>query len=139
MAYEQQYEILPKFIGSIWFLKVNVYKHAIRYRFEKLLQEDCNFVNVGLLQEKTTKSSSLKKNLKDYHNVCFKPDNGKRKYIVEEENEIDGKGNITSKIFSYHELCVATKNFHVQNMVGEGGFGRVYKGRIKSMDNKKVD
>lgn len=48
----------------------------------------------------------------------------------------DEKGNITSKTFSYNELCVATKNFHASNMVGEGGFGRVYKGRIKSIDNK---
>ncbi|WJX64677.1 non-specific serine/threonine protein kinase [Trifolium repens] len=96
-----------------------------------------SFFSCCKLQEKTTKNS-LKKNIKDYHNVCFKSDNGKRKYIVEEENESDGKGNITSKIFTYHELCVATKNFHVHNMVGEGGFGRVYKGRIKNMDNKVV-
>lgn len=63
-------------------------------------------------------------------------DGGKRKYIAEEENTRNGKGNITSKIFSYHELCVATKNFHINNMIGEGGFGRVYKGRIKSINNK---
>lgn len=62
-------------------------------------------------------------------------DSGKRKYLEEEVTK-PGNGNITSKIFSYHELCVATKNFHNSNMVGEGGFGRVYKGRIKSLDNK---
>ncbi|XP_058745067.1 probable serine/threonine-protein kinase PBL23 [Vicia villosa] len=87
-------------------------------------------------QDKNDKNS-LKKRIKDYHNICFKYDSGKRKYIVEEINN-DDKGNITSKIFSYNELCVATKNFHTSNMVGEGGFGRVYKGRIKSIDNKVV-
>jgi len=44
-----------------------------------------------------------------------------------------GKGTFTSQTFSYHELCVATRNFHPENMIGEGGFGRVYKGRIKSI------
>ncbi|KAL2316776.1 hypothetical protein Fmac_030652 [Flemingia macrophylla] len=60
-------------------------------------------------------------------------DISKRKYIQEEIAKI-GKGNITSQIFSYHELCVATRNFHPENLIGEGGFGRVYKGRLKSIN-----
>ena len=60
-------------------------------------------------------------------------DTSKRKYIEEEIAKI-GKGNITSQTFSYHELCVATRNFHPDNMIGEGGFGRVYKGRLKSIN-----
>jgi len=45
-----------------------------------------------------------------------------------------GRGNITSQTFPYHELCVATGNFNPENMIGEGGFGRVYKGRIKNIN-----
>ncbi|XP_061370401.1 probable serine/threonine-protein kinase PBL23 [Gastrolobium bilobum] len=84
---------------------------------------------------------SLKKSIKEYHdaktdqtsfdNVCFKTDSSKREYIEEEMGKI-GKGKNTSQIFSYHELCVVTQNFNPHNMIGEGGFGRVYKGRIKS-------
>ncbi|KAG2390863.1 serine/threonine-protein kinase [Vigna angularis] len=66
-------------------------------------------------------------------NINGTPYNSKRKFIEQEIAKI-GRGNITSQTFSYHELCVATGNFHPENMIGEGGFGRVYKGRIKSIN-----
>ncbi|KAJ1418416.1 Protein kinase domain [Sesbania bispinosa] len=34
------------------------------------------------------------------------------------------------KTFSYETLVAATKNFHVLNKLGEGGFGPVYKGKL---------
>ncbi|KAL5548305.1 hypothetical protein UlMin_003536 [Ulmus minor] len=83
---------------------------------------------------------SLKKSIKDYHdtktlasfaNISFKSDGSKRRYITEEIAKI-GKGNITAQIFAFRELCVATQNFHPDNLLGEGGFGRVYKGHIES-------
>ncbi|KAG4952973.1 hypothetical protein AAZX31_14G024300 [Glycine max] len=100
-----------------------------------------SFFSCCTSQEKIDKNS-LKKSSKNYHhakalpslaNMCFKSDTSKRKYIEEEIAKI-GKGNITSQTFSYHELCVATRNFHPDNMIGEGGFGRVYKGRLKSIN-----
>ncbi|KAF4394130.1 hypothetical protein F8388_017943 [Cannabis sativa] len=90
-------------------------------------------------QEKVDRKS-LKKSIKEYQdtkilasfaNISFKSDSSKRRYITEEISKI-GKGNITAQIFAFRELCVATKNFHPDNLLGEGGFGRVYKGNIES-------
>ncbi|KAL1563768.1 Cold-responsive protein kinase 1 [Salvia divinorum] len=36
-----------------------------------------------------------------------------------------------AKLYSYKELQIATQNFNVSNKIGEGGFGSVYKGRLK--------
>lgn len=57
-------------------------------------------------------------------------DSSRRRYIVEEIEKI-GKGNISAQIFTFHELCIATQNFNTDSLIGEGGFGRVYKGHIK--------
>ena len=92
-------------------------------------------------QERINKRS-LKKSIKEYHdaktltsfaNISFKTDSDKRKFIANEIAKL-GKGNVSSKIFTYRELCAATMNFHPSNMIGEGGFGRVYKGIIKNTD-----
>lgn len=36
------------------------------------------------------------------------------------------------KVFTFQELASATENFNPDLLVGEGGFGRVYRGRLKS-------
>ncbi|OAY67931.1 Serine/threonine-protein kinase PBS1 [Ananas comosus] len=43
-----------------------------------------------------------------------------------------GNGNIAAQTFSFRELAAATKNFRPETLVGEGGFGRVYKGRLEN-------
>ncbi|CAJ1964224.1 unnamed protein product [Sphenostylis stenocarpa] len=92
--------------------------------------------------QKRLRKKTLKKNIKEYHenkiktsfsNISFKTDSGKRKFITDEIAKL-GKGNITSKYIPYRELCVATENFHPANLIGEGGFGRVYKGHLKSLN-----
>ncbi|KAL4310232.1 hypothetical protein GQ457_01G002180 [Hibiscus cannabinus] len=40
--------------------------------------------------------------------------------------------NIAAQTFTFRELAVATKNFRPECLLGEGGFGRVYKGRLES-------
>ncbi|KAK8979326.1 hypothetical protein V6N11_000476 [Hibiscus sabdariffa] len=45
----------------------------------------------------------------------------------------DGESdNIAVRTFTFRELAAATKNFRADCLLGEGGFGRVYKGRLES-------
>ncbi|XP_055833941.1 probable serine/threonine-protein kinase PBL21 [Solanum dulcamara] len=41
------------------------------------------------------------------------------------------KGNV-ARGFTFKELALATQNFREANLIGEGGFGSVYKGRLES-------
>ncbi|KAE8659307.1 Serine/threonine-protein kinase PBS1 [Hibiscus syriacus] len=43
----------------------------------------------------------------------------------------DNKNNIKAQTFSFRELAMATKNFRRECLLGEGGFGRVYKGKLE--------
>lgn len=42
-----------------------------------------------------------------------------------------GNNNIAAQTFTFRELATATKNFRQECLVGEGGFGRVYKGKLE--------
>ncbi|XP_060185016.1 probable serine/threonine-protein kinase PBL7 [Lycium barbarum] len=42
-----------------------------------------------------------------------------------------GSGHIAGHTFTFRELASATKNFRADCLLGEGGFGRVYKGRLE--------
>ncbi|XP_062110747.1 serine/threonine-protein kinase PBS1 [Humulus lupulus] len=45
----------------------------------------------------------------------------------------DGAGvPIAAQTFTFRELAAATRNFRPECFLGEGGFGRVYKGRLES-------
>ncbi|KAL3355606.1 hypothetical protein AABB24_016665 [Solanum stoloniferum] len=45
-----------------------------------------------------------------------------------------GNVNISAEVFTFRELAHATDNFNPEFLVGEGGFGRVYKGHLKRTD-----
>ncbi|RWR81796.1 serine/threonine-protein kinase CDL1-like protein isoform X2 [Cinnamomum micranthum f. kanehirae] len=71
--------------------------------------------------EKRKEESSLSEKLK------LKPLLDMKKEILK-----DGADHISAQTFAFRELAVATKNFRNDCLLGEGGFGRVYKGRLES-------
>ncbi|KAH7847694.1 hypothetical protein Vadar_029145 [Vaccinium darrowii] len=58
-------------------------------------------------------------------------------------NEAHLKGQIfptpNLRIFSFSELKTATKNFRRDRVVGEGGFGKVYKGWVEEKNGSRLD
>ncbi|KAK8609621.1 hypothetical protein V6N13_062066 [Hibiscus sabdariffa] len=52
-----------------------------------------------------------------------------KKEATNKDGESD---NIAVRTFTFRELAAATKNFRADCLLGEGGFGRVYKGRLES-------
>jgi len=98
------------------------------------------------LSKERINRKSLEKSIKEYHDtktlasfakLSFKSDSSRRRYITSEIKQI-GKGNSSAKVFGFRELCVATNNFDQENLLGEGGFGRVYKGHMESNINDVV-
>ncbi|KAI9082353.1 hypothetical protein K1719_035776 [Acacia pycnantha] len=84
--------------------------------------------------QKSSKEYHASKSIASFANISFKSDARRQRYITEEIMKIGNGNNITAKIFSYRELRVATQNFHQDNLIGEGGFGRVYKGFLESLN-----
>ncbi|RWW38096.1 hypothetical protein BHE74_00056705 [Ensete ventricosum] len=54
------------------------------------------------------------------------------------ETSSNGSGHIAAQTFMFRELAAATKNFRADCLLGEGGFGRVYKGKLES-SNQQLD
>ncbi|XP_052187062.1 probable serine/threonine-protein kinase PBL5 isoform X2 [Diospyros lotus] len=50
------------------------------------------------------------------------------------QNEVTkdgGTGNVKARTFTFDQLVVATENFKSSNFLGEGGFGKVFKGKLE--------
>ncbi|XP_056855398.1 probable serine/threonine-protein kinase PBL25 [Raphanus sativus] len=58
------------------------------------------------------------------------PGSPKRTRQVVANNAASQSNNIEAQSFSFRELATATNNFRLENLIGEGGFGRVYKGKL---------
>ncbi|KAL5546177.1 hypothetical protein UlMin_005864 [Ulmus minor] len=50
---------------------------------------------------------------------------------VNEKTSYDEENRGNFRVFAYRELVSATNDFHSSNKLGEGGFGVVYKGRLR--------
>ncbi|CAO2839891.1 unnamed protein product [Amaranthus hypochondriacus] len=48
------------------------------------------------------------------------------------ESKDSKENNIAAQTFTFRELANATKNFRSECLVGEGGFGRVYRGQLST-------
>ncbi|KAL6564008.1 putative serine/threonine-protein kinase pbl26 [Orobanche hederae] len=57
-----------------------------------------------------------------------------RKTTSEAPYKEAGGNIIAAQTFTFRELATATKNFRQEYLLGEGGFGRVYKGRLEKSD-----
>lgn len=54
---------------------------------------------------------------------------------LKEEVSADGKDNSNrAQTFSFDELAAATGNFRSDCFLGEGGFGKVYKGHLEKIN-----
>ncbi|CAI9107449.1 OLC1v1006800C1 [Oldenlandia corymbosa var. corymbosa] len=69
----------------------------------------------------------------NHHHQQPRPENAGKPQIEATNNKPDNKegaNNIAAQTFTFRELATATKNFRQECLLGEGGFGRVYKGRL---------
>lgn len=79
---------------------------------------DYNLLLISLL-EKSAKASQSVEDKKEDSVEC-------------KELSISGSQQISVQTFTFRELVAATKNFRGDCFLGEGGFGKVYKGRLES-------
>ena len=55
----------------------------------------------------------------------------RHKRVAEEILKMGKAGKVTARAFTYAELFEATGGFRPESLLGEGGFGPVYRGRLE--------
>ncbi|PON72786.1 Mitogen-activated protein kinase kinase kinase [Parasponia andersonii] len=85
-----------------------------------------------------SKAKTKKKKIKQQENLVdqIKPTSGdfetNSSLSEKEASKNGGSDHIAAQTFTFRELAAATRNFRPECLLGEGGFGRVYKGRLES-------
>ncbi|CAN4118169.1 unnamed protein product [Withania somnifera] len=77
------------------------------------------------------KTSNKKSSVDSVHHSSDKL-KAKNSLRTKEVDKDAGSNQIAAKTFIFRDLAAATKNFRGDYLLGEGGFGRVYKGVIES-------
>ncbi|KAJ7296143.1 hypothetical protein O6H91_Y141500 [Diphasiastrum complanatum] len=52
--------------------------------------------------------------------------------LAKKKEPQDGNTHVAAQTFTFRELARATRSFKSECLIGEGGFGRVYKGRLRT-------
>ncbi|KAL1200099.1 putative serine/threonine-protein kinase PBL7 [Cardamine amara subsp. amara] len=83
---------------------------------------------------KTRRNSVGKLNRKSSDCSVSTSEKSKAKLSLSDTSESKSKGSdhIVAQTFTFSELATATRNFRKECLIGEGGFGRVYKGYLAS-------
>ncbi|RDY09640.1 putative serine/threonine-protein kinase PBL26, partial [Mucuna pruriens] len=72
----------------------------------------------------------------EHHNHKAKETPRTEPKINKEANKDNGNNNIAAQTFTFRELATITKNFRKECLIGEGGFGRVYKGKLEKTNQE---
>lgn len=85
--------------------------------------------------DKSKKKPKFQQNKKPEDQISSAPDKSKVNSGVglnKEALKDGGSTHIAAHTFTFRELAAAAKNFRADCLLGEGGFGRVYRGRLES-------
>ncbi|XP_064947342.1 probable serine/threonine-protein kinase PBL23 [Musa acuminata AAA Group] len=92
----------------------------------------CCFNSSDVQEEPTEEEEGRERNALAslVNNLAIESDTQKHISVAEELLRI-GNGNNSTRVFTFDELSAATNNFKAECLLGEGGFGRVYKGHLE--------
>ncbi|TVU20050.1 hypothetical protein EJB05_36237 [Eragrostis curvula] len=91
--------------------------------------EKCNWIKKRIWKKKKKKGKNEQNGLANLVKEISLSNSPKHRAAAGEILRI-GNNNIPSRVFTFRQLADATNSFSQENLLGEGGFGRVYKGYI---------